>query len=261
MRNINFYLQWLNLALVGSLLIISSSKILAAENTSREFSRQTSLIAQNQNNYTKVTFAKPPLGQGMPKGTKPGGSRGCPTRNPSTAIVPVTKYVDDTELRWGFTTQARPTVWYYVPYGSESINSAKLLLRDHTERKLYETSVTLTGAPGFVSISLPATSPALENHQWYQLELLLDLSCPIISVQATERVQAWVKRETLTPGLTKELERATPLQKAILYAKNGIWFEALTTVSELRRSNPQDPQRDYLLQSVGLAELTNNDRK
>ncbi|MBD2439797.1 DUF928 domain-containing protein [Nostoc sp. FACHB-110] len=122
---------------------------------------------QNQNTRAKVTFVQPPLGQRTPKGTVPGGSRGCPQAapNPFTAIVPVTKYSHKTQLRWGLTTEAHPTFWYYLPYESESITSAKLFLRDRTNRKLYDTSVKLTGTPGFASISLPDTAPSLENNQ------------------------------------------------------------------------------------------------
>lgn len=255
MKNINFYLQWLNFTLLGSLFIIPSPQILAIENSPSKFSLiQNHPIAQNQNTQAKVTFTQPPPRQGTPKGTVPAGSRGCPqaAQNPFNAIVPVTKYPGGTELRWGLTTQAHPTVWYYVPYEPESINSVKLFLRDRTNRKLYETSVTLTGTPGFASVSLPAAAPPLKNNQWYRLDLLLDISCPTTSKHQRDVAQAWVRRETLTSAIIKELERATTLQKAILYAKNGIWFEALTTVHELRRSNPQDPQWDYLLHSADL---------
>ncbi|MBD2439798.1 DUF928 domain-containing protein [Nostoc sp. FACHB-110] len=87
--------------------------------------------------------------------------------------------------------------------------------------------------------------------------MLIDISC--FSDSDTQRLiaQAWVKREASTPALNKELQSATTLEKAILYAKNGFWFEALTTVAELRRSNPQDPQWSHLLQSADFGDFAN----
>lgn len=274
MKNIKFRLQWLKLTFTISLVIIPSPHIKAIENTPSWFSlTQNPPTDQNQNSKPKDTFVtppsrqstpketvsagsrvfKPPSRQGTPKGTVPAGSRGCPqaARNPLTALVPVTKYPDETELRWGLTTQDHPTFWFYVPYQTQSIRAAKFLLRDRANRTIYQTSVTLTKTPGIVSFSLPATAPPLKNNQWYRLSLLIDVSC-ITNPDSQEVAQAWVKRETLTPVLLSQLDKATTLQKAILYAQNGIWFEALTTTAQLHRSNSQDTQWYILLQSAGL---------
>jgi Domain of Unknown Function (DUF928) len=201
-----------------------------------------------------VKFIQPPSRQGTPKGTVPAGSRrGCPqTQKPLTALVPVTQFSDNTQLRWGLTTQNHPTFWFYVPYESKSVKTAKFSLRDRTNRALYETNVTLTGTPGVISVSLPSTAPQLENNQWYRLYLFINISCAPNTPYQKDFAEAWVKREVLTSALSSEIEKATTLQKANLYAKNSIWYDAITTVAELRRQNPKDAEWNNLLQSGGL---------
>lgn len=202
-----------------------------------------------------LTFEQPPPDQGAPRGTKPGGERGCPSvaQKPLTALVPVAKEADGTQLRWGLTTEEHPTFWFYVPYELKSIRSAKFSLRNQAKQTVYETPVTLTGAPGVISISLPSTAPPLEINKWYQSYLFIDISCEPNAPLEKDSAQGWVKREALAPALKSELDKATtPQQRAILYAKHGIWYEVVMTLAEFRRTGPKDAEWTKLLQSVGL---------
>ena len=60
----------------------------------------------------------------------------------------------------------------------------------------------------------------------------------------------------MNPTLMSQLKNATPRQRVTLYATNGFWHDALTTLAELRSANPGDAtlSRDWvsLLHSVGL---------
>jgi hypothetical protein len=64
-----------------------------------------------------------------------------------------------------------------------------------------------------------------------------------------------IRRNSLNPTLTNQLEQATPQQRIALYAANGIWHEALTAAAELRRANPNAPEWAALMEAVGLAYL------
>ncbi|NJL62847.1 MAG: DUF928 domain-containing protein [Methylacidiphilales bacterium] len=52
---------------------------------------------------------------------------------------------------------------------------------------------------------------------------------------------------------------ATPQQQTNIYAQNGMWFQALTTIGELRRKNPQDTTLkatwNSLLTEIDLIEI------
>lgn len=59
-----------------------------------------------------------------------------------------------------------------------------------------------------------------------------------------------------TAILTNELKNAPALKQVVLYQSNGFWFDALTTLAEQRRLNPNDStlttEWANLLKSEGL---------
>lgn len=71
-------------------------------------------------------------------------------------------------------------------------------------------------------------------------------------------VDAWVQRVSLTPELQKQLGKAKP-RDYTAYATNNIWYDAVTTLAELRRTNPGDrvlgQEWTELFKAVGLEEL------
>jgi uncharacterized protein YeaO (DUF488 family) len=72
-------------------------------------------------------------------------------------------------------------------------------------------------------------------------------------------VDGWIQRISPSSKLSQQLKQAPTKQQARLYAENGIWFDALTTLAELRLKNSQDAAiaQDWksLLQSVGLEQF------
>jgi hypothetical protein len=56
--------------------------------------------------------------------------------------------------------------------------------------------------------------------------------------------------------LKNDLANADPMARAIAYAKNGIWYETLATLAQMRRLAPDDSglraEWTQLLQSQGL---------
>jgi hypothetical protein len=194
-----------------------------------------------------------------------GGSRGtCPAVTKKlTALVPmisgsahksqnpVLSLVPSGSV-FGLTVSERPTFWFYFPYPLSSKLPVEFTLLDNNGKELYKTNLSESGtAPGVVGFSLPATAPALEvnkRYNWY-FTIYCNKEEPIF-------VSGWIGRVPLDPALKEQLEQAKPQQKAALYANAGIWFDAATTLAQLRLQNPNDPtlQQDWvkLLQSINL---------
>jgi len=65
-----------------------------------------------------------------------------------------------------------------------------------------------------------------------------------------------VKRIELDSSLANQLQNAEPRDRSAIYAEKGIWTDAVSTLADLRKANPNDPQLeqdwDDLLKSVGL---------
>ena len=201
----------------------------------------------------------PPPNIGAPSQRKGGGSRGCMDVNVQntqlsekvlTALAP--EY-SGSQLVLGLTTQVRPTFWFYVPYKSNS-TYAKLVLEDELNQTIYKTPLTQT--PGVVSVSLPSTSAPLKigkRYHWY-----FNIYCQQDN-QFLTSVEGDVQLLALNPIVQSQLDKATPQQQVALYAANGIWYEALTTLANLRHTYPQDTKlvSDWasLLGSVGLQNI------
>ncbi len=215
----------------------------------------------------------PPPDRGAPGQRKGAASRGgaCPCVEKSlTALVPVTKTwrqsqggtsgMTPSESVWSLTVAEHPTFWFYVPYSPKSLRSIEFVLQDQKDNDIYRTLVTLPEMPGVVQLRLPSTSTRLEIGKMYHWFFKVKIACaPPNQLGVEDYVEGWVQRVTLSPTLTRQLEAATPQQRIDLYAANGIWHEALTTLAELRMVNPEDTilKADWndLLQSTGLADI------
>lgn len=192
----------------------------------------------------------PPPDQGYPPGSLRGGaSRGdCPpVATPLTALAPA-------ESVWGLTTRDRPTFWFYVPYSLTDDRPATFVLLDADRNYVYETSNIRSTQAGIIQITLPPHVPPLEINQRYQWTLMIGCEAdnPIFTQGSIERIAP-------TAALSDRLARSTPAEQAVLFANQGIWYDALTTLAELHSANPTDQTviSDWhsLLQSVGLSDL------
>jgi hypothetical protein len=71
--------------------------------------------------------------------------------------------------------------------------------------------------------------------------------------------EGWIQRMELDRNLSKQIDQATPTDKVTLYAENGLWHDAITTLAHLRATKPQDPglNQDWqnLLDAIGLGDL------
>jgi Domain of Unknown Function (DUF928) len=186
----------------------------------------------------------------------------CPiVAQPLTAIVPEYRSAQGNQV-WGLTKMEHPTFWFYVPYAKPALVDISFTLQDESnpgEKKIvYQNSkISAASTPGMMRITLPKSSPALAANQPYRWFLELNMGCT--SGQRPIFVEGWIQRTELDHTLSKQIDRATPTDKVSLYAENGLWHDALTTLANLRATKPQDPKltQDWqnLLDAIGLKDL------
>ncbi len=153
------------------------------------------------------------------------------------------------------TVSEYPTIFVSLP--QTSAKEAEFFLKeDGKDDIVYETTVTLPSNPGIVSVSLPdnGTLPALEvgkTYHWYFLMI-----CNPQDRSDEPYVEGEIQRVEPSPNLVAELKNASPRDRAALYAEAGIWYDAVNSIVQLRRSSPNDTAiaADWaeLLKSVGL---------
>lgn len=155
--------------------------------------------------------------------------------------IPVTKV-------WGLTTDDYPTFWFFVPYDKSSITEMEFVLKDESQKPsktIYRTILNKPEKPGIVSVDTKKAIEALQvsktKHQkkyhWY---LKLKVKCSPQQSAELKSVDGWIERVNLSSNLAKRIEQATQERKAAIYAENGIWHDALTTLGEARFSQPDN---------------------
>ncbi|MBW4660427.1 MAG: DUF928 domain-containing protein [Drouetiella hepatica Uher 2000/2452] len=208
-----------------------------------------------QSRTTHIKFEPPALGNAPGGRSRGGASRGeCPAATlPLTAIVPTVNGGVG-----GLTTADQPSFWFYVPYALNGDRSAEFVLLDDQNRYIYQTTLVNgeSDAIGITQVTLPATV-VLEKDRLYQWVFMVN--CEIDNPIFT---RGSIRKVTIDPVLSTKIQQAEALEQVRLYAENGIWFEALSTLAELKTAKPGDAaialEWKSLLQSVDLTDIADS---
>lgn len=220
-------------------------------------------------NAQTVIFEPPPPPPDIKitSGRRTGGSsRGdCPVASkPLTALVPASwkssekpgldPAISGWESVWGLTTAQSPTLWFYVPHALTSKQYIQFVLEDEFGKNVYKTSIAVNQSqPSIMGVKIPSTTNLKvdQKYHWYFL-----INC---DSNTTPWVEGWIQRVAVNTTLKNQLSKASPQQQAAIYATNGIWYDSLNTLAQLRQKNPENPilikEWTNLLTSVGLQEI------
>jgi hypothetical protein len=169
-----------------------------------------------------------------------------------TALVP--------ESQIGRTVSEYPVFFFYFPKGDfDDPQLAEFYIEDEKENLINETTLKINNSPGVMSVSIPANknvSPleAGKNYRWSISWICYpdDRSTDAVATGIVRRVE-------LSAEILRELDAADPRQKTVIYAENGIWQDALSTLAAARRANPNDTDLaadwESLLDSVKLGSI------
>ncbi|MUG95834.1 DUF928 domain-containing protein [Scytonema sp. UIC 10036] len=191
-----------------------------------------------------------PPNRKAPSTTAGGGSRGdfcnLGSKETLTPLIPPNKL--------GLTFAERPTFYWFVP--QIPVQNAHFSLLDE-KGIVYSTTFRLPNQPGIVGFTLPAKAPSLKvgkQYRWY-----MAIACSSEETEKEASVDGWVERIQPTRALSKQLASTNPKQLSQVYAKAGIWHEALHTLVQQRLINPSDrtvmANWQVFLESVGLKNL------
>jgi hypothetical protein len=160
---------------------------------------------------------------------------------------------------WGLTSADHPRFWFFMPYEPTQMRAIEFVLQNSQDQTIYRTPIPAPSAPGIVSVNLPSTVSGLEMNQQYHWFFKVRAVCEPNQTMTLDYVEGWIQRTHLEQGLRDRLTQATPRQQAALYAENGIWYDALNTLAELKLTQPEDGAiaQDWtdLLKSVELEDL------
>lgn len=249
-KSLHFQKTTLTLALIGAI----ASGIPAGAQT--PLARPNSSAAS----LDPVVFVAPDLsGKGRPGDRRGGASRGeCPANiNPRelVALVPDTK----TSPSAGLTVDAHPTFWFNIPYAAREFYAIEFILLDEQENTVYQTRLSdIAPLPGIASFRLPETAAPLEVGETYKWIVKVQCKEPQPDDPETPPIftRSSIIRVAPAPDLEDKLAIAsTARERALIYARQGIWYNALTEIGNLRRTGSAESEWENLLSDIELKEI------
>ena len=176
------------------------------------------------------------------------GSKLCPAGLSITPLVPPTNI--------GLTLTESPTIFVYVPQTSAKLEFT--VLNENEDEVVYEETFKVDKS-GIVGVTIPANAnnKSLEVGKRYVWSF--SLVCDPEDRAGDLVVKGFVQRIEPQATLKNDLANPDPMAQAIAYAKNGIWYETVATLAQMRRLAPDDsePRAEWtqLLQSQGLESI------
>lgn len=207
---------------------------------------------QERKNVRQPVY-QPPR-RGAPLVRVGGGTRGEGDTQPAVYVL-VPEHT-------GLTTKTQPDLFWY----SSGPTAAKLefaLIDNRSIEPVLETSLEPTRSAGIQRIRLSAygieLSPGME-YQW-SVALIPEPEQRSRDLVATGRIES----VPLAPALASEIENAYPDDLPFLYAREGLWYDALAALSALIDARPADSKlrefRAALLEQVGLRDVAAAERE
>jgi hypothetical protein len=180
----------------------------------------------------QLTIDLPP--EGSPGDRKPAGGRGClpELKNPNeplTALVPYSNF--------GLTISSSPIFWFYFPDEPTDNIKAEFVLQNIQKKNLYQSEINLINTPGIIKIKLPQDTVSLEENQSYFWQFkVICLGKVSDKIEEVEILSGAIKRVP-SPSDFSKLSLA---EKVVYSAENGLWFDLVTSLIELRSTNPNE---------------------
>lgn len=175
----------------------------------------------------------PPAEDGAPRHT-----RGGATRDPSCDAVQVLP-----EGARGLTVSARPVIPAYFQAGVKQV-WLKIEAVDGSEEYSYELDryFALPEGKGFAEVPLPDSVGELTLNKQYVWSLVLICNNPL--GPSSPVVKGSIRRVP-TSWETAEIEQMSFLEKAELYGKEGLWYDFIYALNQVRMSAPNNMQAAY----------------
>ncbi len=203
-----------------------------------------------------VTF-KPPGAQ-APKRSSGGASRDgniCGFTSKASKNVTLTPLIPTTNI--GLTVAEHPRIFVYVP-GTKA-QKALFTLEDDGGKTYYQTTLNLPQKQGVMEVKVPTSVPALQKDKNYKWSLVM--ICTEELETDSPWVGGWIRRVEDNRTLSSQNSIPISLDLISKLAETGIWYDSLSMLAELRRSQPNNLSLnnawEELLKSADLNAIAN----
>jgi len=133
-----------------------------------------------------------------------------------------------------------PTFFFYINFNTENTSVRgrfilyKPMGRDRSDI-IYKTNFIINNGSGFIRFTLPPNAPDLEINELYHWKMYA-------SVNSIEILKGFIKRVEASAELEEQIKQAPSSELAIIYAKAGIWFEAVKALADQKYRDPKNQE-------------------
>jgi len=241
------------------ILMLSTLQVIAEEQQvtpegKQPGSEKLQLLAKNSFVY------KPPF-RGAPSARVGAGTRGQGLNGPHLYVL--------TPDHAGLTINAQPDLYWYV---SEPVDARYqfAIIEDATLKTVLESEPAKITRAGIQKMSLKdhgfKLQPGIE-YQWFVsvIDKNNQHSADIVASGIIERVDITRRlADRLASGIMDN-GKLENVEKAIIYAEESIWYDAIASISAIIELKPRDKtlrgMRASLMEQAGLQEVADYDRK
>lgn len=182
-------------------------------------------------------------------GSSRGNSCGIGQVNNNTASV--VKLLPQSNI--GLTIKQRPSIMVYI--APTTARKLFFSIQDEDANNYYETILRLPRRTGVMQVKLPSSAPGLVSGKKYQYSLAT--ICGEDFQPDDYSVSGWIERVQLSANLQNQ---RPSLELASKLAMQGIWYDALSTLATVKKSQPSNQSVanswQQLLQSAGLSAIS-----
>lgn len=203
----------------------------------------------SRRNRSRIAYARRRTGRRVAGGTRGGCFKSEQARQSIIPLIP-------SDADGVSTTAEYPSLLFYVPQIPEA-KSLELVVQDNNFNKLHTIALTPNKQTGIVRANLTSqTGKPLALNKEYNW--VFSVVCDDNSRDTDWALRGKVQRIQPSEDLNLDLETAAPQEQVEIYVENKLWENALRTVADLRRQNPNDAEiKQYwqeLLKSVDFQE-------
>jgi hypothetical protein len=179
----------------------------------------------------RIRWQPPPMppNLGDPSGRgQGGGSRGpCEDYDEVSALLPPSQ--------WGLTTLEYPTIWLNLPKGMAAEVPVEFVLADSQGKVLFKEITDATKTPaGINPFPLPTRAPALQVNQQYRWSIAIYCDADVPDKPVV--IRGKIGRSALSSlAETQFSQSVDAIDRASIYAEQGFWYDAMTTLGMERR--------------------------
>ncbi|MEO0770884.1 MAG: DUF928 domain-containing protein [Cyanobacteria bacterium J06649_4] len=175
--------------------------------------------------FSLITYNPPNRGA-------PGKTGDAATRGECPGIIALQPSLSN----WGETTYTHPTFWIYLSDADQSVTLS--ISEEYSQKPFYSTRFISASEAGIGRYTLPYTAPSLAIDTPYRWRM--DVSCPTENEAPAPSVEGVVMRRAIPTALQAELNEAAPRDRIVLLSADGLWYDALDELAELRLANGVD---------------------